>query len=87
MRSIIVGAATLVIGIAGGALVGLVVELATRAVGWTLVLALAGLIAAALYLALGAPEEPAMEDENGTASPADEPSPEPRADTHLLERA
>jgi predicted benzoate:H+ symporter BenE len=87
MRSIIVGAATLVIGIAGGALVGLVVELATRAVGWTLVLALAGLIAAALYLALGAPEEPTTEDENGTASPADKPGPESRADTHLLERA
>lgn len=87
MRSIIVGAATLVIGMAGGALVGLVVELATRAVGWTLVLALAGLIAAALYLALGAPEEPATEDEDGSASSTGEPGAEPRADTHLLERA
>ncbi len=87
MRSIIVGAATLVIGLAGGALVGLIVELATRAVGWTLVLALAGLIAAALYLALGAPEEPAAQDEDGSASLADGPGAEPRTDTHLLERA
>jgi|GEM_PF-2055512 uncharacterized membrane protein len=87
MRSIIVGAATLVIGIAGGALVGLVVELVTRAAGWTLVLALAGLIAAALYLALGAPEESAATEEDGEASSSGESGAEPRTDTHLLERA
>ena len=86
MRRLIVGAAALVIGVTGGALVGLVVEMGTRTAGWTLVLALAGLIAATLYLALGAPEEPATAPAGDeAAAPGTRPA-EPRPEPPPLER-
>ena len=86
MRRLIVGTATLVIGVTGGGLVGWLVELLTRAAGWTLVLALAGLIAATLYLALGAPEEPATAPASEEpAAPETRPA-EPRPEPPPLER-
>jgi hypothetical protein len=87
MRALVTGIGILLVGVVAGAAVGFGVELATRAAGWTMVLALAGLIAAALYLALGAPEDPA--ELAGAEAPDAAPprAPEGSADTHALQRA